>query len=223
MDIWLDTCDRQEVIDAGRFGIICGVTTNPSILAKDGEDPEKIINMLLEVQDGPVAVQVLGDSEQEMIDKALALHAFSDKVIVKLPVTQQGLLAMNHLYMEEEVPVMATAVFQPVQALLASLAGAAYVAPYVGRMSDAGINFYQALSSMSTIARQYQFKTKILAAVKTVAQMMSCAELGIDAVTLKPALFKEMIADDRLTLEAIQEFNKDWQKNSYREASLLSL
>lgn len=223
MEIWLDTCDSQSIEAACQLGIIHGITTNPSILAGAHADPEKVINTLLDLQDGPVAVQITAAASDEMIRRAMALHAFSDRIIVKLPVTQQGLIAIKALS-QEEVCTMATAVFQPSQALLAALAGADYVAPYLGRMFDAGIDAQAALQSMVTIYRQYGFKTKILAAaIKTTDQIIACAEMGISAVTLKNSLFGRFVADDSYTLDSIKAFSEDWEAREYQSASLLVL
>ena len=221
MEIWLDTCDSEIISNANRLGIIHGVTTNPSILAKAGEDHEIVINRILDNQNGPVAVQVTAYNADGMIKQALALHSISDKIIVKIPVVQDGLVAIKYLS-RENIPVMATAVFQPNQALLAALAGADYVAPYVGRIFDEGIDAYNALEMMKTIYKSYGFKTKILAAaLRTPDQMMMCARLGIHAVTIKSTLFSEFTADDESTLNCLSVFAEDWDACKTRVLSAL--
>lgn len=223
MEIWLDTCDSNTIKAAVQFGIIHGITTNPSLLAATHEDPEKVIINLLELQDGPVAVQITAINSDEMIKRALALHAFSDRIIIKLPVVQQGLIAIKKLA-EEGVSTIATAVFHPTQALLAALAGADYVAPYLGRMFDAGIEAQASLQSMVTIYRQHGFKTKILAAaIKTTDQIIACAEMGVSAVTLKNTLFGRLMADDAYTLDSLKAFAEDWEARDFQAASLLVL
>lgn len=211
MEIWLDTCNSDTIATACRLGIIDGITTNPSILAAAKEAPEQVIHRLLDIQNGPVAVQVTTDDADEMVKEAIAWHNLSERIIIKIPVIQEGLAAIRTLT-QEGVPIMATAVFQPNQALLAAIAGAAYVAPYVCRMFDEGIEAYEALETMAAIYRRYNFKTKILAAaLRTTDQITACASMGLAAVTLKSSLFAELVADDKATCKALRAFSEDWQ------------
>src|SRR5690242_15483380 len=108
MEIWLDTCDINTITLASRLGILDGITTNPSLLAHAHEEPNKVISRLLDIQTGPIAVQVTTDETDEMIKQALALHAYSERIIVKIPVVQEGLAAIKTL-VQEGVPIMATA------------------------------------------------------------------------------------------------------------------
>lgn len=210
MEIWLDTCDIEIISKACRLGLLYGVTTNPSILAGSNENHEVVINRLLEIQDGPLAVQVTANRAEEMIKQAFALHSFSDRIIVKIPVVREGLIAMKTL-VEEGVSIMATAVFHPNQALLAGLAGVDYIAPYICRMFDEGIDAYSSLETMVTIYKNYQFTTKILAAaLRTVDQITTCASMGIPAVTLKSMLYSQFVADDKATLNSLNAFEEDW-------------
>lgn len=223
MEIWLDTCDTQVIAAANRLGIVYGVTTNPSILAEAPDDHENVINKILDIQDGPIAVQVTADNAPEMIKQAIALHTFSDRIIVKVPVVQQGLIAIKEL-VNEGVAIMATAVFQPNQALLAALAGAHYVAPYVCRMFDSGVDAYTALQTMLTMYRHYELNTKIIAAaLRTTDQITTCGAMGIPAVTLKSALFSQFIADDSATLECLKVFAEDWESRAHNAPAALAL
>lgn len=216
MEIWLDTCDKKAIAAGGRLGILYGVTSNPTILAETKDMPEKIINTVLETQSGPMAVQVIAEDAEEMIHQALALQAISKRIIIKIPVTKQGLSAMQTLT-KKGIPVMATAIFEPKQALLAAVAGALYVAPYVGRMFDAGIDAYAALESMVKIFDKQGFQTKILAAaLKTTEQVIACAEMGIGAVTLKNSLFLQFVADEALTMDSLNAFSNDWGSRSFQ-------
>lgn len=211
MELWLDTCEPQVIISAQKLGIIKGVTTNPKILAESRTDPEQVINKLLNIQEGPIAVQVTADTDSEMIQQGVALHALSERLIVKVPVTQQGLIAMKEL-VKEGIYVMATAVFHAHQVMLAGIAGADYVAPYVSRMIDSGIDATKELEAMVAINRAYGFKTKILAAaLRNVEQVMACARLGISAATMKSALFSQFIADDPQTTQCLREFADAWE------------
>jgi transaldolase len=220
MEIWLDTCNIQAIKAACRYGIIFGITTNPSILSKAGVDPEAVINKMLDEQDGPVAVQVVADKAEEIIHQALKLHSISERIIVKVPVTQQGFISMKALS-EHEVPIMATAVYNPNQALLAGLTGANYLAPYVGRMYSSGIDAIEALQSIKVIYDHYKIETHIIAAaLQSPEQITVCAKMGIHAVTLKESLFNQFMADDSCTLESLEGFTADWELN--KKSSFLS-
>jgi TalC/MipB family fructose-6-phosphate aldolase len=222
MEIWLDTCDSRVIEHANRLGILYGVTTNPSILAEAKEDHNQVIQRLLEVQDGPLAVQVTTFTAEEMIRQAMALHAISDRIIVKIPVVQEGLVAIKTLS-QEGVAVMATAVFQCNQALLAAIAGADYVAPYLSRMFDEGIDAFASLDTMATIYKNYRFKTKILAAaLRTTDQIMSCASVGVSAVTLKSMLYSQFIANEPATLNSLRAFAEEWEARQHPTLSALA-
>lgn len=223
MEIWLDTCDSQAIAKANTYGIIYGVTTNPSLLGKVDQDPEKVINALLDVQDGPVAVQVTATNAEEIIQRALALHSFSGRILVKVPVTGQGLIAIRQLS-EQNVPIMATAVFHTHQALLAAKAGAVYVAPYIGRMIVSGIDAFNTLMEIIRIYKVYNFSTKVIAAaLQTIEQITACAEIGVPAVTIKVPLFAKLLADDPLTEDSLQAFASDWENNRFIKKSILTI
>lgn len=223
MEIWMDSCNSKAIEAACQYGIIYGVTTNPTLLAKVDCDLEKAINKLLDVQDGPVAVQVVAEEAEAIVHQALQLHSFSDRIVVKIPVTQQGLIAMKRLA-DHQLSVMATAVFQPNQALLAALAGADYLAPYVGRMYSAGIDALEALQTMKTMFERYHLKTKLIAAaLQSAEQISSCAAMGIPAVTLKDSLFNQLMADDPNTIESLEGFASDWLKFKHKSSTLLSV
>ncbi len=223
MEIWLDTCDTKAIAHADRFGVIAGVTTNPTILSQSTHELEQIIFALLEVQKGPVCVQILAEEADEIIKKAITLNAFSSRIIVKIPVTEDGLIAIKALS-DKKIPTLATAIFEPRQALMAALAGANYAAPYVGRMFDAGIEAYSSLQTMMNIYKQFNFKTKILAAaLRTTEQIIACAEIGIHAVTLKNSLFSQLIADDPLTAESLRGFAEDWEAREHKKSPLIAL
>lgn len=213
MEIWLDTIDDKVIASADRFGVFYGVTTNPSSLSQRKEPHQQIITHLLEIQDGPVAVQVTATTAAEMIAQAEELQSRSERIIIKIPVSQEGFIALRHLGLKE-IPTMATAVFHPKQFLLAALAGATYIAPYLGRMADAGISPFEVLKSAVAMYKQYQFPTKILAAaLKSVDHIQKCAELGISAVTIKDELFQQFISEHPLTIQAINNFAKDSEQS----------
>lgn len=206
MKIWLDTSNIHTVERANRLGILFGVTTNPTIVANSQRGLEELLEDLLRVQKGPVTAQVVADTAEEMIEQGQHLFSLSNRLIVKVPVTQEGLEAIHGLS-SRGIPIMATVVFTPQQALMAALAGADYVAPYINRMANAGIDPWAALSSMSHIFRQNEIQTKILgASIKQIEQIMKCAEIGIHGVTISDNVFEKLIEDEPLTLQAVQQF-----------------
>ncbi|CUI15657.1 putative transaldolase [Candidatus Protochlamydia naegleriophila] len=214
MDIWLDTTNVKTIQKAVRVGILSGVTTNPSLLAHNKKDVEKTLEDLLHHQEGPVTVQVVADDTHEMLQQGQMLYSFSNRIIVKVPITKNGLEAI-HLLVRQGIPTMATVVFHPRQALMAALAGANYVAPYISRIEKMGKDPWEMLNSMTTIFQHYRLQTKILgASLSSIEQVVKCAEIGIYGVTLKDEIFEKMIEDNPATLEGVHQFSEDWKKAS---------
>jgi transaldolase len=211
MDIWLDTTNIKTIQRAVRFGILAGVTTNPSLIAHAGSDMETLLRDLLHFQEGPVTAQVVAEEVHEMVQQGQSLHAISNRIIVKVPITQKGLEAI-HLLSRQGIPTMATVLFHPRQALMAALAGADYVALYISRMEKAGEDPWIALASMKSIFNNYRFKTQILgASLHTLEHVVKCAEVGIYGATLKDELFEKMVADQPQTLSGVEQFASDWK------------
>ena len=211
MELWLDTSHLDTIKKAYRYGIIHGVTTNPSIIAKSHQDPALLIPSLLDIQKGPVAIQVTADEAEGMVHEAKCLYQMSSRIIIKIPVTQEGLAAI-HILSAMGIATMATALFHPNQAYLAALAGASYVAPYLGRMFDEGIDAWSVLQTMLAIYRQHSFKTKILvAALKSTEHITLCAEMGVHAITIKKESFDELITEHPLTEQWVKIFAQDWE------------
>lgn len=212
MEIWFDGTNRASISTANRQGILKGVTTNPSILAAANTPLDPLVETLLTVQPGPVAIQVTASEASEMIQQGKRLHTHNTRIIVKVPVTAQGLEAI-HALTKNGIPTMATAVFYPRQFLLAALAGADYVAPYIGLMlEEAGEDPLESLEEMMMIKRNYKLKAKLLgAALRDLREVTMCAEIGLDAVTLKESLFAEMTHDPEPTLQHIKRFAVDWK------------
>lgn len=211
MELWLDTTNRERIEFAHRLGIIHGVTTNPTLVARTGRPLEKILEQIFQVHEGPVAVQVTAENTEGMIAQGQNLHAFSDQIIVKVPMSCQGLEALNALS-RNGILTMATAVFHPNQMLLASLAGANYVAPYLSHMQHAGIEAFEALSTMMTMSKQNGWTTKILAAsIVKPDQVCQCAELGVHAITVKDEIFDGLVEEHELTVESIARFAQNWE------------
>lgn len=212
MNIWLDTAELSFVERALRYGLVAGVTTNPTLLAHADKKPLDVVEGLLKVQTGPVTVQVVADEVVEMVQQGLDLFALSDRIIIKVPMSKQGLEAI-HALANEDVPTMATALFSPAQALTAALAGATYLAPYVGRIEKEGGNPWEVISRMQRLLEAIPKKVQIVAAsLRDIDQVLRCAEIGVDAVTLKEEVFEALIADHPGTLQCITQFHEDWKR-----------
>ncbi|MCE5315933.1 MAG: hypothetical protein LLG04_01040 [Parachlamydia sp.] len=199
MEIWIDSAEHEAVRRAQHLGFLHGVTTNPALIRQAGQPLENILENLLAAQPGPVAVQVTVEDAERMVQQTEEWRGISERLIIKIPATREGYRAMGILS-KRSVPVMATVIFHPHQALLAAKAGAHYVAPYVTRMQKAGIDSMAALATMRAILAQHGFKTRILAAsLSSLDQIVQCAELGLPAMTLKEDLFEVLTQDSPQT------------------------
>lgn len=208
MQIWLDTINLELIADAAKIGIISGITTNPSILSKAKNVPEILVS-LLELQDGPVAVQVTAEDADNMILEAREIFSISKRMIIKIPVNIRGLTAMRQLR-KENIPVLGTAIFHPTQALLAINQGATYIAPYFSHISDIS-DANQSLKTMATIVQNGP--TKILvASLKNLEDIVSCSLLGVDAITIKDELYLKLVSEHPLLEKFTQKFLSDWKE-----------
>jgi transaldolase len=204
MQIWLETTDLPSIEKAQKIGILHGVTTTPAMLAAN---PRETLASLLSAQPGPVAVEVSGD----MVSQGKALYEYSPRIIVKVPVSEQGYEAIHLL--SKQIPIMACAITQPTQALIAALAGAQIVAPYFSRLMKPGDNPLAQLEAIKKMILAYRIKTSVLAVTpKTLEQIKSCAEIGIDAVTMREDVFRDFIETHELTAHAIAQYDDDWKK-----------
>jgi transaldolase len=217
MQIWLDTAELPLIEKAAKMGILYGVTTNPSIAAQSKLPLEDLIEGLLKIQKGPLAVQVTANDALTMIRQAEALHQFSGRIIVKIPVTEDGLMAIHAL--SGKIPTMATAVFDVNQALLSAKAGASYIAPYYSRICEAEINGIDAIREMLGLLRRYSFLSQLLAAsLRSPEQIKELAEMGAHAVTLKEDVFQSLIENNPLTVQSVNRFSQDWDKAKSRRS-----
>lgn len=218
MQIWLDTIDFRLIADAVQRGVIAGVTTNPSILSCS-ENVSDTLKTLLEIQPGPLAVQVVSNNPGEMIEEGRSLFNISSRIIIKVPVTQGGLIAINQLR-REKIPVMGTGVIYVAQALLASNLEATYVALYFSRIINEVGEACATLKAIVDMYRINQSKTKILvASIKRLDHLLFCASLGIDAVTIKAELYETLIAESSIVQSFSQKFSQDW-KQAYGNSSI---
>lgn len=211
MEIWLDTCCLKTIKKAYDLGILHGVTTNPNIVLQSPFKVKDLFLSLLNAQGGPVTAQVVSQDEKVMIQQGKLLHKISPRIIIKVPLTTPGLMTISQLS-QQGIPIMATCVFTPLQAFLATRAGAHYVACYYSRIEKSGNNPKKELQSMLDIYKTHRFSTKIMAAsIHSLEQIQSCIFLGIQAVTLPKITFENLIAENPQTLDSVDAFYKDWE------------
>jgi transaldolase len=208
MEIWLDTIDSEAIADGVKTGIIAGVTTNPSILSK-AKNVLATVSMLLEVQPGPVAVQVTSTHYEEMTEEGMRLFEFSSRIVVKVPVNHNGLIAIKNLR-HAGVSVLGTGILFSTQALLASNHGVSYMSPYFSHMGDAG-DAFTTLKTMAEIVRVNNSSTKILvASLRQLDHVVYCATLGVAGITIKPDLYYKLVADHPIVEGFSERFLSEW-------------
>lgn len=210
--IWLDTTNLELIKKAKTLGILYGVTTNPDIVTSSGRSLDQVLTDLLEIQSGPVAAQVVAHDKNTMLEQAQALTHFSKRIIVKVPVSETG-LEVIHILSKKRIATMATTIFHPQQAFIAALAGAQYVAPYVGQMEKNNQDAWTVLAAISTMLHNYSLKTQILAAsIPTVNHFLKCAEMGIPHITIKDSVFQQLISTQSITQDWMHQFSSKWNQ-----------
>lgn len=210
MEIWLDTINGELISKAAQLKLLSGVTTNPEILSK-ASSVKNTIKELLTIQDGLVAVQVTRNTASDMLREAIELNTYSPRILVKVPCSPDGYEAMA-LLKRRQIPFLATTVLHAKQALVAAMIGADYIAPYYSRLAEEGSDPFQFLQSIKKIYTNANHQTKILAAsLRSLDQLVLCAELGIDSVTLKDDLFTQLIASHNTTEKWICHFSSTWE------------
>jgi len=211
MKIFIDTANLEQIMEANSWGILDGVTTNPSLVAKEGCEFEKRVKDICEIVDGPISAEAVSMDSKGMIKEARQLSKIHKNVVVKIPMTAEGLKAVKVLS-KEGVKTNVTLVFSPNQALLAAKAGATYVSPFVGRLDDISHNGMDLVRDIVTIYRNYGFKTQVIAAsMRHPVHVTEAALAGAHVATVPYDILKKMLKHN-LTDEGIQKFLKDWEK-----------
>jgi transaldolase len=211
MQFFLDTTDTAVLKELVETGLVDGVTTNPTLIAKSGRPMLEVIAEICALVPGPISAEVAAADAPGMIAEGRRLREIAANVVVKIPLTFEGLKATRALS-DEGVDVNVTLCFSAVQALMAAKAGAAFISPFIGRLDDYGAIGMDLISEIRTIYDTYDFDTDILAAsIRTVAHVRAAAIAGADCATLPPAVFKEMIRHP-LTDKGLDQFNADWAK-----------
>jgi len=210
MKLFIDTANIDEIKEINSWGVICGVTTNPSLIAKEGRDFKEVIKEITDIVDGPVSAEVISLESSGMIEEARELSKIHKNIIVKIPMTKEGLKAVNVLS-HEGIKTNVTLVFSPAQALLATRAGAAYVSPFVGRMDDIGNEGMNIIEDIVEIYNNYDIQTEIIAAsIRHPIHVIEAAKMGANIATIPYKVFGQMVAHPMTDL-GIERFLKDWE------------
>ncbi|HEY4031736.1 MAG TPA: fructose-6-phosphate aldolase [Caulobacteraceae bacterium] len=211
MNLFLDTADTTVLRTLAATGLVDGVTTNPTLIAKSGRPIAEVIAEICELVEGPVSAEVAATDLDGMLAEGRALADIAPNVVVKLPLTKDGLLATRVLS-EEGIQTNVTLCFSATQALLAAKAGATYVSPFVGRLDDIGEDGVQLLHDIRAIYDNFAFDTEILAAsMRSPEHVQAAAIAGADCATLPPAVF-EALFKHPLTEQGLELFRADWAK-----------
>ena len=211
MQLFLDTTDTAILKDLAQTGLVDGVTTNPTLIAKSGRPMLEVIAEICALVEGPVSAEVVAPDLASMIAEGKKLAAIAENVVVKAPLTREGLMLTRALA-NEGIMVNVTLCFSAAQALMAAKAGASFVSPFIGRLDDHGADGMELIHDIRTIYDNYDFNTAILAAsVRTGAHVRAAAIAGADCATLPPAVFLELYKHP-LTDKGLEQFNADWAK-----------
>lgn len=211
MRIFIDSANIEEIREINTMGFLAGVTTNPSLVAKQKRDYPTIIREICSIVEGPISAEVLGSESHEMIREAHDLASIHPNVVVKIPVTAEGLKAIKTLA-GDEIPTNATLIFSAAQALLAARAGARYVSPFLGRVDDTGNDGLTLLSDMVAIFDQYDLPTEIIAAsIRHPVHVVESARIGSHIATVPYNIIKLLIRHP-LTDAGIEKFMQDWNQ-----------
>jgi transaldolase len=211
MKFFIDTADVEEIRAAHEMGLVDGVTTNPSLVAKSGRDFKLVITEITTIVDGPISAEVIALDAPGMLKEAREVAKIHANIVVKVPMTGEGLKATRQLA-KENIRVNMTLVFSPLQALLAAKAGAAYISPFVGRLDDVGHDGMASVEQIKTILDNYGYTSEIIvASVRNPLHVLNAALLGADICTIPFAVIKQLVKHP-LTDVGIEKFLADWKK-----------
>jgi transaldolase len=211
MKFFIDTANIDEIKEANDMGMVDGVTTNPSLIAKEGRDFKEIIKDICAIVDGPISAEVICLEEAGMVKEARELAAIHKNIVVKIPMTVDGLKAVRTLS-REGIGTNVTLVFSPLQALMAAKAGATYVSPFIGRLDDLSQDGLVLVDQIVTIYENYDYETEVIvASVRNPLHVLESALMGADIATI-PFNVLSKLAGHPLTDKGIAAFLADWEK-----------
>lgn len=210
MKIYLDTANVKEIREAASWGIIEGVTTNPSLVAREGREFKDVIREITSIVNGPIAAETMTTRSEEIIQEGRMLADWGDNVVVKIPMGKEGLKAVSTLA-KEGIRTMVTLIFSPNQALLAARAGASFIAPFVGRLDDISHDGSDCIADIADIYASYGIKTEIVAAsIRHPLHVIQAAKARAHTATV-PLKVLEMMLEHPLTEKGMAKFIADWE------------
>jgi transaldolase len=211
MQFFLDTGNVDEIKQALEWGILDGVTTNPTLIAKTGRPFMEVAKEILQLVDGPVSLETVSRDAKGMVEEGRKLAELGDNVVVKIPMTPEGMIAVQELE-SEGIPTNVTLVFSPTQALIAAKAGATFVSPFIGRLDDVSSDGMKLIRDVKTIFDNYDYDTQIIvASVRHPMHVLEAALIGADICTMPFEVMKKLFQHP-LTDKGIELFLKDWEK-----------
>ncbi|MBC2716548.1 MAG: fructose-6-phosphate aldolase [Desulfobacteraceae bacterium] len=213
MKFFIDTANIEEIKEANNMGMVDGVTTNPSLIAKEGRDFKEIITEICEIVDGPISAEVISLEEKGMVSEARELAKIHENIVVKIPMTIDGLKAVRTLS-SEGIKTNVTLVFSPLQALMAAKAGATYASPFIGRLDDLSQDGLVLVDQIVTIYDNYDYDTEVIvASVRNPLHVLDSALMGADIATI-PFNVLAKLAAHPMTDKGIKAFMADWEKRN---------
>jgi len=212
MKFFIDTANIDEIKEANNMGMVDGVTTNPSLIAKEGREFKEIIKDICEIVDGPISAEVISLKESGMVSEARDLAKIHENIVVKIPMTIDGLKAVRTLA-SDGIKTNVTLVFSPLQALMAAKAGASYVSPFVGRLDDLSQDGLVLVDQIVTIFDNYDYETEVIvASVRNPLHVLDSALMGADIATI-PFNVLAKLAAHPMTDKGIKAFMADWERS----------
>lgn len=210
MKLFIDTANIDEIREANDLGVICGVTTNPSLIAKEGRDFKQVVTEITSIVDGPISAEVVSLKADGMVSEAKELVKIHKNIVIKIPMCAEGLKAVKRLA-AEGIKTNVTLIFSAGQALLAARAGASYVSPFLGRLDDISWDGTALIADIAEIFNLHGIDTEIIAAsIRHPVHVIECAKLGADIATVPYKVILQMI-EHPLTKSGIERFLKDWE------------
>lgn len=210
MKFFLDTANVEEIKRINELGLVDGVTTNPTIISKEGRNFKEVIIEICELVEGPVSAEVIALDTEGMLKEARDIAKWAENVVVKIPMTEAGLKAV-HILSKENIQTNVTLVFTVAQGLMAAKAGATFISPFVGRLDDIGTDSLALIKNLRNVLDQYGYSTEIIAAsIRNLKHVEEVAELGADIATIPGSIFPKLWSHP-LTDAGIAAFMKDWE------------
>ncbi len=211
MKFFIDTANIDEIKEAASLGILDGVTTNPSLVSKEGKDFKKLLDEILAIVDGPVSAEVIATDYNGILKEAREYAKINKNIVVKVPLIKEGLKAVKTLS-DENIKTNVTLCFSPSQALLAAKAGATYISPFVGRLDDISTNGMELISQIVQIYNNYNYETEVLvASIRHPLHLVEAALIGADVCTMPFNVINKLF-NHPLTDAGLEKFLSDWKK-----------